>query len=505
MTASGLVEIAHITKSFGNRQVLSDVTVSFPAGTVHGLLGANGSGKSTLIKVLAGYHLPDDDAARFRLAGKEHQFPLPSAERHAIGLAFVHQDLGLVPGASVAENLLIEQLSPAAHIPISWRAVHARAQAMLARVSGHHIDTRKSVDQLPAVDRAIVAIARAAYGLHPGGLLVLDEVTAFLPRDEVDRLFVLLEHLKAEGTSVLFVSHRLEEVRATCDTVTVLRGGEVAARRDLATTTDERIVADIVGIRVGDLYPQKQPARSTTGLTVTGLRAAGLGPVSFEAQAGEIIGLTGLRGMGYEQLVYALYGDCKASGSLVLDGAALELGDFQIKDAVAAGMALVPSDRLARGAVPSASVQENLTLPFLNSFFRGARIRSRDERAVTTELLKAYGVEPAIPDHTYSRLSGGNQQKVLMARWLHTKPKLLLLDEPTQGVDVGARRELFNRIVQAAAGGATVLYASTETQDLAELCHRVLVFRDGHVSTELAGQQVNDEELLRACWLGAAA
>jgi ribose transport system ATP-binding protein len=500
-TPTSTVQIRGLSKTFGPRKVLDDVTLTFPAGTVHGLLGANGSGKSTLIKILAGYHAPDDGAGALVLGGREHSFPLPADERHAIGMAFVHQDLGLIPDGSVAENLLIEELSPSAGRPISWRAVHRRAWEMLRRVSGEHIDVRLPVGRLAAVDRAIVAIARAVAALHPGGLLVLDEVTAFLPRDEVDRLFGLLETLRSEGTSVLFVSHRLEEVRVACQSVTVLRNGELVARRELAHTTDEQIVADIVGARVQDLYPTKHSVQAGTGISVREVRAEGLGPVSFEAQPGEIIGLTGLRGMGYERLVYALYGDRPASGRVAVRGAELDLAGLRIRDAVAAGMALVPADRLRRGAVAGASVQENTTLPFVGSFVRGGRIRTRDERATTRTLLDSYGVVPAEPDYAYGRLSGGNQQKVLMARWLHTEPSLLLLDEPTQGVDVGARKELFRRVVEAAAGGATVLYSTTETQDLAELCHRVLVFRDGQVAAELTGEQVTDDELIRACWL----
>jgi ribose transport system ATP-binding protein len=226
--------------------------------------------------------------------------------------------------------------------------------------------------------------------------------------------------------------------------------------------------------------------------------------VSFEANVGEIVGVTGLRGMGHESLPYVLYGDLSTLGTVQVDEVVLDLESASVLDFLESGVRLVPGDRLRQGAVASATVQENLTLPFLSEFFRGGWLREKAERRTASELLVAFGVVPRDPGYLYGRLSGGNQQKVLLARWLRSTPTVLLLDEPTQGVDIGARKELFARIVQASVEGATVIYVSTETKDLAELCHRVLVMRDGMIVKTLSEGEVTEGHILRACWSSAA-
>jgi ribose transport system ATP-binding protein len=499
------IEIENLSKSFGPRKVLDNLNISIAAGTVHGLLGANGSGKSTAIKILAGYHDPDGAEAVFTVQGERHPLPLTHAQRREIGLAFVHQDLGLAAETSVAENLFIDELGVRPLVRIRWCQLYARASDLLARVGAAHIDPRRKISELFPVDRAIVAIARALSKLQPGGLLVLDEVTTFLPRDSVDLLFDLVRQVCASGMSVLFVSHRLEEVRVLCTSATVLRGGITVAHREIAATTDSQLVTDIVGDELGALYPPKRSIGDAINLEIREVRNQSLGPISLVGHAGEIIGITGLRGMGHEHLPYMLYGDTPASGMVVVDGVELNLIGAKPRTMIEAGVRLVPGDRLRQGAVASATVQENVTLPYVKEFFLSGLLRRGAERSDTQSLLDAYGVSPADPSYTYGRLSGGNQQKVLMARWLRSTPKVLLLDEPTQGVDVGARRELFQRIVEVANKGGTVIYVSTETQDLAELCHRVVVFRDGHVAGVVEQGLVTEENILRACWLNEAA
>lgn len=499
------VVISGFSKTFGNRRVLQNFEATFAQGTVHGLVGANGSGKSTLIKILAGYHDPDHGQAELQIRGERYAFPVHHSDRRRIGIGFVHQDLGLAGEVSVAENLFIDALAPRPLSRVPWRALNDRAELLLGRVGGDHIRPADTINQLIPVDRAIVAIARAISELVPRGLLVLDEVTTFLPRDGVELLFQLMRDVCAEGTSVLLVSHRLEEIRAACEAVTVLRNGAVVASRKIRETSEETLVTDIVGSELADLYPHKGRPGDATRFCVENLRGHGFGPISFAAKQGEIIGVTGLRGMGHERLPYALYGDTRATGSIRVEGVTLDLRGAGVVDVLKAGVRLVPGDRLRQGAVASATVQENATLPFIREFFKRGRLRRGPERVATEKLLDAYGVAPRDPSYLYSRLSGGNQQKVLLGRWLRTTPKVLLLDEPTQGVDIGARRDLFARIVQAAEEGATVIYVSTETQDLAELCHRVLVFRDGTVARALERGEVTEENILRACWISDVA
>ena len=505
------IRVEHLTKSFGSRTVLDDVSFDIPAGQVVALLGQNGSGKSTLIKILTGFHDPDHASGAAIVVGKERlHLPLHHGPLHhgleSFRIAAVHQDLALLPSMSVTENLLIDRLGPRSLGMLSWPAVHRRAQQMLDRVGASGIDPRAEVSELKPVQRAMVAIARAIDELSSDqGLLILDEVTAFLTQDGIDQLFDLVRTVAARGIGVLFVSHRMEEIWRICDRAVVLRGGRLMQDADLADTSEDELIGDIVGQRLDWLYPEKHAAGDEVRISFRGVRSAPVREFNLEARAGEIIGLTGLRGMGHERLVYALYGDAAhCLGELHIDGKVIDLHRLRPGTAYQLGLRLVPSERLLNGAVGEATVRENASLPLISQFVRRGALSPRRERSWAQELVTNYDVSPADSEMNYARLSGGNQQKVLMARWLETAPSVLLLDEPTQGVDVGARRDIFNRIVTAAQAGTTVLYTTSETQDLAELCHRVLVFRDGVVCGELAGSDVTEDAISRMCWGGSA-
>jgi len=492
------VQLLHLTKSFAGRKVLDDVGFKVPSGTVVGLLGQNGSGKSTLIKLLAGYHDPDHGCgAAVVVRGSRSDLPIRAGE---FTVAAVHQDLALVDAASVAENLLIAGLPSNRVRTIRWSTVHQKARRMLAACGAADIDPRTLVGELRPVQRAAVAIARAVESIRDGGLLILDEVTAFLPNDAVEQLFGVVRELTSQGISVLFVSHRMEEVFDICDRAVVLRSGRLVSDVRLADTSEAALITDIVGESLDWLYPDKHPAGHKVQLAASALRGDGLKGVTFDAKEGEIVGLTGLKGMGYERLVYALYGEGDVVGSLAIDGTRAAVKSLSPRRALQMGIRLVPSERLKNGAVASATVRENASLPHLGQFFQNGVLNGRAERRWASEVISSYRVDPPQPDQLYGTLSGGNQQKVLLARWLETKPKILLLDEPTQGVDVGARREIFSRIVAAAQQGVTILYATTEAQDLAELCHRVLIFRDGGIAGELCDSEVTETNISRLCW-----
>ena len=485
---------------------MDDVSFDIPAGQVVGLLGQNGSGKSTLIKILTGFHAPDHGSGGAIVVG-EHRRPLPlHHEASDFRIAAVHQDLGLLPSASVTENLLIDRLGPRSLGRLSWPSVHRHAQQLLDRVGAAGINPRTEVAELKPVQRAMVAIARAFDELTSDrGLLILDEVTAFLAKDGIDQLFDLVRTVAARGIGVLIVSHRMEEIGRICDQAVVLRGGRLVRAVDIAETTEDELIGNIVGQRLDWLYPQKHAHGDEVRISFRGVRSAPVRDFSLEARAGEIIGLTGLRGMGHERLVYALYGDApRCLGELRIDGKLVDLRALRPGAAYQLGLRLVPSERLLNGAVSEATVRENASLPLVSQFVRRGVLSPRRERAWAGDLVRDYDVSPADTEINYGRLSGGNQQKVLMARWLETAPSVLLLDEPTQGVDVGARRDIFQRIVAAAQAGTTVLYTTSETQDLAELCHRVLVFRDGLVTGELSGADVTEDAISRMCWGGSA-
>jgi ribose transport system ATP-binding protein len=461
------VRLRHISKSFGGVRALADARLEVLPGEVHGLLGENGSGKSTLIKVLAGYHAPDP-GAELEVGGHAVPLPLPSGEARRLGLAFVHQDLGLIPSLSVLENLRLTDFA-ARRGRISWGAERRRAAEAFARY-GVHIDPRRAVADLPPVDRALLAIVRAMEDLGAASAaLVLDEPTAFLPAAETERLFALVRSITAAGTSVVLVSHDLAEVRAITDRVTILRDGRTAGTVVTKATATEEFVAMILG---GRPAPKKTPpSRQPSGKTFVSVTGA----VSFELGRGEVLGLTGLAGSGFEQLLYDLCGAGRAeTGSLTLAGVSYDLGAMTPDRALRAGIVLVPADRHRDGAVGSLPVSDNVMLPALDRHRARLALRRRPMAAAAAELLRRFGVRPDQPSLLYQELSGGNQQKALLAKWLQLSPALLLLDEPTRGVDVGARAEVWSVIRAAADAGAAVICASSDSEELDTLCDRVL-------------------------------
>jgi ribose transport system ATP-binding protein len=468
------VRLRHISKSFGGVRALDGAHLEVLRGEVHGLLGENGSGKSTLIKVLAGYHDPEP-GGELEVDGHAARLPLRPGEARTLGLAFVHQDLGLIPSLSVVENLRLTELAARRGWRISWSGERRRAAEALARY-GVGIDPRAVVAELHPLDRALLAIVRAMEDLGAGGLLVLDEPTAFLPGAEAERLFALVRSIAEAGTSVVFVSHDLDEARRITDRVTVLRDGRTVGTVVSAETATEEFVAMILGGKPPAAAPARDATRAAERfVSVGGLRGEVLDDLSFGVGRGEVLGATGLAGSGFEELPYLLFGARRAAaGSLELAGASYDLTRITPAAALDAGIVLVPSDRAREGAVGSLSVAENLMLPALDRYRAGLRLRRRRMVAAAGEVLSRFDVRPSDPHMLYESLSGGNQQKALLAKWLETRPSLLLLDEPTRGVDVGARPHIWALVRAAAADGAAVICASSDSEELATLCDRVL-------------------------------
>ncbi len=479
------------------------------AGEIHGLLGENGSGKSTLIKVLAGFHAPD--AGELEIAGRPVPLPLPPGLFREFGIGFVHQDLALVPTLTVIENLRVGLVARASTTRfLSWRAQARRARATFSRY-GVSIDPLATVADLRPVDRALLAIVRAAEDVreeHEGpGMLVLDEPTVFLPRAEVEHLFDLVRGIAADGGSVLFVSHDLDEVREITDRITVLRDGRVAGTVTTAETSEDRLVDLIIGRRL-EAFASARRERGTheRAATVSDLSGPGVNGVSFDLEAGEVVGLTGLAGSGFEALPYLLYGAWPADGGrLVLDGADLEVAGLTPSRALRAGIVLIPADRQRDGAVGSLSVTDNMTVPRLHEFRSGPVLRRGAMHRSASETMARYDVRPGEPRADYGDLSGGNQQKALLAKWLGTAPRLILFHEPTQGVNVGARQQIFAGIRESAGAGAPMICASSDHEQLALICDRVLVFGRGRVISELVGADLTKERITERCYAGAAA
>jgi ribose transport system ATP-binding protein len=511
-----LLRIDNLSKTFGGAKALDRIGLSVIPGEVHGLLGKNGSGKSTLVKVLAGFHKPDPGCT-LELNGKAVHLPLHAGAFRKLGLSFVHQNLGLIPSLSVLENLQVGALVEGRLAPIDWPRARASGRQALDRF-GVALDLDAPVARLSPVDRALLAIVRAfeevrlAQAAHgTPGLLLLDEPTPFLPREGVAKLFQLIRRVVEHGSSVIFISHDVDEVMEITDRITVLRDGRVAADLVTRQTTDAAVIEAIVGrkvARAGVVARSQEAAVSGPAyLRLQGVAGRTVRGVDLEVARGEILGMTGLIGSGYEEIPYLVFGAQAAlAGTMDLgDLASLPLARATPARSLALGMALLPADRPGASGVGSLSVIDNLFLPSLDRFFTRKVLDRAAMARRALELGATFEVRPNAPALPLSALSGGNAQKVLLARWMSRDPRLLLLDEPTQGVDVGAREQIFAAIRQAAARGMAVLCASSDHEQLAEICDRVLVFARGRVVDSLTGALLTKDGIADACYANTRA
>lgn len=495
------LELRGLTKTFGGVRALDRADLTLLPGEVHGLLGANGSGKSTLIKILSGFHAPDEGI--LRIDGREVPLPMPLGRSETCGLSFVHQNLGLLHEASVLENLIAgdhERLNP---WHIDWRSEAARAKALFAE---HHLELSPNqiVADLSPVQRAQLAIVRAAdrvreHRRHGApGVLVLDEPTPFLPQEDVRELFAMMRQLTAKGVTIVFVSHDIDEVMEVTDRCTVLRDGAVIGTYETAGTERGTLVEAIVGRsltvdRRVTALPAAPPAVEVRGLTGAVVR-----DIALSVQPGEILGLTGLIGSGYDEVPMLLAGARRArAGALTLAGKTRDVADLGPGDAMAERVAFIPADRQRAGIAPDLTLTENAVLPLLSGSLalNHGRLRAR-----TADLLARFSVRAQSSEQAASELSGGNQQKLVLGKWLQLRPRLVLLDEPTQGIDVGARQEIYDRLLEVCAEGAAVICATSEFEQLAIIAHRVLIFDNGRVRAELKGDEVTKAAIAQACY-----
>jgi L-arabinose transport system ATP-binding protein len=483
------LELSGISKRFPGVVALDNVSLAVGASEIRALVGENGAGKSTLLKILSGEHAPDSGV--LRLAGEPRVFAGPRAAA-AAGVAVIHQELQLAPDMSVAENLLLGAMPTRAGL-LDGRAMRHRASAVLARL-GEDIDPLTLVKSLPIGRRQMVEIGKAL--LRDAQLIAFDEPTSSLSARETDTLMRIVRDLKVEGRAILYVSHRLEEVFALCDSASVLRDGKlVAAHAALAAVSKDQLISEMAGRAIADIYsyrarPLGEPVLEAENLTGPGLAA----PVSFRARKGEILGFFGLVGAGRSELFKLLYGARRAvSGSVHIRGKVHRFA--HPREAIAAGLALCPEDRKDEGIVPLLSVRENLVLADRNR--RGAFRNLARERRQAAENIAALKVKTPSPEAAISTLSGGNQQKVVLARWLLAGADVLLMDEPTRGIDVGARSEIYALLLRLAEEGRTILVASSDTPEILGLCDRVIVMREGRIAGELARGEATQDALLR--------
>jgi ribose transport system ATP-binding protein len=503
------LHVHQVSKSFGATKALDSVTICVRAGEILGLLGQNGSGKSTLIKVLAGVHTPDQ--GQLSIDGEEIPLPVRTDATLRLGMAFVHQDLALLTTLTVMENLFFERFAASSWSPISWSRLWVEASAILESYD-FMIDPRQIVGELSSVQRAQLAIIRAAHdlsqGRHAGSkYLILDEPTVFLPRAERKQLFALMRRIVDAGGGAVLVSHDLHDILAVTDRVSVLRDGRVAATTLTSDVTEDDLVDLIVGRRstvsaqaapVGNSRPTKE--EPVLRASVNGLCSGNLHDFALDIFAGEIIGLTGLAGAGFEDALYLIYGAEPAlAGDLVINGESLDIASMTPARSIERGIVLVPSRRLRDGVLVALSGAENVAMPVLRQFRHRGRLHRRAMASHFMSAGRSLDIRPAIPALPVAAFSGGNQQKILIAKWLQLRPHLVLADEPTLGVDVGARRQILDTLTGLAAGGSSVLIASSDHAQLAEVCNRVVVVADGEIASQLVRPRLSEEEIADAC------
>ncbi|MGA5195507.1 sugar ABC transporter ATP-binding protein [Streptomyces exfoliatus] len=497
-----LLTMSGITKSFPGVRALDGVDLEVAPGEVHCLLGQNGAGKSTLIKVLAGAHQPDD--GRITWNGEPVRLRSPSAAVR-LGIATIYQELDLVEGLSVAENVHLGHEPTTAGF-VRTRAARATTAALLKRLGHPEIDPARRVGELSAAQRQIVSMARALS--HDVRLIVMDEPSAALDPDEVANLFRIVDDLTADGVAVVYISHRLEEIRRIGDRVTVLKDGRAVARGLPAATTPTRdVVALMTGRDVPYVFPERpaSPPAGTPVLHVQGLARIGeFEALDLELRPGEIVGLAGLVGSGRSEILETVYGARKpTAGRVLVDGRPLRPGS--VPAAVAAGLGLAPEERKAQGLLLLESVTRNVSVSSLARFSRAGWIDRATEHDTARTATRALSLRPDLPDAPVRTLSGGNQQKAVLARWLLRGCRVLLLDEPTRGVDVGARAELYAVIRRLADEGLAVLLVSSEVPEVLGLADRVLVLREGRVVHQGPARDLDEHRVLDLVMEGSPA
>jgi len=480
-----------VSKAFAATQALSDVSLELYGGEVHALVGENGAGKSTLVKILAGIYQPD--AGEVLLDGEPTTIGGP-AEARARGIAVVHQEPRLFPDLTVAENVFIGHAPKGLLGSVDWASMRRTADELFAELDVR-LDVGLPVRGLSMADQQLIEIAKALS--IDAGVLILDEPTASLSAHEVERLFAIVRRLRARGVAVLFVSHRLDEVFQLCDTATVFRDGRKVVTSTTAALTTADLVRHMVG-RAVTLFPKAEVAAGDLLLEVEGLsRSGAFRDVTFSVHEGEIVGLAGLVGAGRTEIARVLFGiDRREAGRVRLGGA--EVAFASPSEAMAAGVAYLPEDRHQEGLVLDFSIARNVTLPILARLFPRLLMRADKERDVARQATDGLDVRMTGVDQAAGALSGGNQQKVVLAKWLASKPRLLILDEPTRGIDIGAKVEVHRIVSELAGTGLGIILISSDLPEVLAMSDRILVLHEGRITAELPRAQATEERVMLA-------
>ncbi|NOI65164.1 ribose ABC transporter ATP-binding protein RbsA [Vibrio sp. 99-8-1] len=489
-----ILELNGIDKAFPGVKALDNACLNVYPGRVMALLGENGAGKSTLMKVLTGiYSL---DAGSIKYQGEAAAFEGPKHSQEA-GISIIHQELNLIPELTIAENIFLgrEKTSPMGRI--LWADMYREADQLLARLNVKH-SSKRPLGELSLGEQQMVEIAKALS--FESKVIIMDEPTDALTDTETESLFKVIDELRQEGCGIVYISHRLKEIFQMCDDITVLRDGKFIGQCAVVDTDEDRLIEMMVGRKLDEQYPRIDAVHGTTCLEVKNLSAQGVNDVSFSLDRGEILGISGLMGAGRTELMKVIYGALeRESGDVILDGKSVNARSPQ--EGLASGIAYISEDRKGDGLILSLSVKENMSLSCLEQLTNGIHIQSKDEVMAVDDFIGLFNIKTPSRNQIIGNLSGGNQQKVAIAKGLMTRPKVLILDEPTRGVDVGAKKEIYQLINKFKTEGMSIILVSSEMPEVLGMSDRILVMHEGHISGEFDVKDA-DQEKLMACAVG---
>ncbi|WP_158134168.1 ribose ABC transporter ATP-binding protein RbsA [Photobacterium damselae] len=489
-----ILALEGIEKAFPGVKALDNACLNVYPGKVMALMGENGAGKSTLMKILTGIY--SKDAGEVRYQGAPVHFHGPRHSQEA-GISIIHQELNLIPELTIAENIFLGREKTNAFGGIKWAEMYREADALLKRLNVKH-SSRQLLGELSLGEQQMVEIAKALS--FKSQVIIMDEPTDALTDTETESLFNVINELRSEGCGIVYISHRLKEIFEICDDITVLRDGKFIGECRVADTDEDGLIEMMVGRRLDEQYPRIAVKHGTTCLEVKNLTGSGINDVSFTLDRGEILGISGLMGAGRTELMKVIYGALtRESGDVILDGKIIN--PISPQDGLANGIAYISEDRKGDGLILGLSVKENMSICALEQLSNGIKIDQQQEVIAVEDFIRLFNIKTPTRDQIIGNLSGGNQQKVAIAKGLMTKPKVLILDEPTRGVDVGAKKEIYQLINQFKADGMSIILVSSEMPEVLGMSDRILVMHEGRISGEFTPEEANQEKLL-ACAVG---
>lgn len=487
-----IIEMTDIHKAFGPVQVLTGVSFDLKPGEIHALMGENGAGKSTLMKILTGIHPKDQGEITYK--GKKTSFKNPK-EAEKAGISVIHQELNIIPELTVAENFFLGKEKTAGKTGILRnKEMNEEAKAWLMEL-GIKLDPKKSAAECSVGQQQMIEIARAVSANSE--VLIMDEPTAALTKKEIDVLFNVMNGLKKKNVAIVYISHRMEEIFSMCDRITVLRDGASVGTRVIKETNFQEVVKMMVGRELGEQFPERKVTPGKVRLTVENLSSStGVKSASFDLKEGEILGVAGLMGAGRTELMRALFGADKSSGVIQIEGKTLKKPTP--KKSIRAGMAFVTEDRKGEGLILNQTVRENLSTAQFNNISKWSLMNAKKEHASATELIKQLRIKTSGPEQEAKSLSGGNQQKIVIGKWLATNPSVLILDEPTRGVDVGAKKEIYQIMNDLTARGVSIIMVSSELPEILGMSDRILVMHEGKITAIMNRTDADQEKIMTA-------